>query len=200
MYYWRKLTEGQQKRILADRKEHQLPWHRPPHVDFQGAHTFIITAACLDHKHVIGASVARIGQFEVDLVAACAEAAQKLYGWSILPNHYHLLARTDRIKDLRRRLAQLHGRSSRSWNLEDDSVGRKVWYNYFDRDMKSDRHFWASLNYIHNNAVHHGYVEKWQDWPYTSAHEYLAEVGHDEAERVWHEFPVLNYGKGWDVF
>ena len=200
MYYWRKLTEHQQQHVLKDRREHLLPWHRPPHADFNDSCIFIITAACLNHEHVIGSSLARLGQFEADLIAACTNAAQKLYAWCVLANHYHVLVRTDQIKELRKQLAQLHGRTSRAWNVEDNSVGRKVWYNYFDRDMKSDRHFWASLNYIHNNPVHHRYVEKWQDWPYTSAHEYLAEVGHDEAERVWREYPVLDYGKGWDVY
>jgi putative transposase len=64
--------------------------------------------------------------------------------------------------------------------------------------MKSARHFWATLNYVLNNAVRHGYVERWQDWSYSNAVQYLAEVGHDEAERRWREYPVLDYGKDWD--
>ena len=64
--------------------------------------------------------------------------------------------------------------------------------------MRSDRHFWATLNYVHHNPVHHGYVEHWQDWPFSSAPEYLAEMGRAEAERLWLEYPVLDYGKGWD--
>lgn len=164
-----------------------LSWHRPPHANFNGSYTFIITAACLNRAQIIGLSPSRMSQFEADLVAACSEFTQTLYAWCVLANHYHILVRTDHINELRKNLAKLHGRTSRAWNLQDTSVGRKVWYNYFDRDIKSDRHFWASLNYIHNSAVHHGYVDKWQDWPHTSAHEYLAEVGHDEAALIWRE-------------
>jgi hypothetical protein len=29
-------------------------------------------------------------------------------------------------------MGKFHGRSSRQWNLEDDQVGRKVWYRSFD--------------------------------------------------------------------
>lgn len=200
MYYWRKLTKTQQQRILCDRKFYNLPWHRPPHSDFAGSFTFIITAACFEHRHIIGKSLKRIGDFERILLETCSKVCESIYAWCILPNHYHLLLRTSRIKELRTLLGQLHGRTSRLWNKEDDSLGRKVWYNYFDREMKSDRHYWASLNYVHNNGVHHGYVEHWQDWPYSSAHVYLEEVGRDEAARIWREYPVLDYGQGWDVY
>jgi putative transposase len=200
MYYWRKLTKPQQERILSDRKFYNLPWHRPPHIDFIGSFTFIITAACFEHRHVIGKSVKRIGEFEALLLDACGAARAKIYAWCILPNHYHLIVNTSRIKELRKLLGELHGRTSRLWNKEDDSIGRKVWYNYFDREMKSDRHYWASLNYVHNNAVHHGYVKHWQDWPYSSAHVYLEKVGREEAARIWRKFPVLDYGKDWDVY
>lgn len=200
MYYWRKLKPNQRERILADRKLRKLPWHRPPHVELEGSITFIITAACFEHHHIIGKSDLRIGEFEEMLLKACSTVSERVFAWCVLPNHYHLLVRTGRIKELRRALGQLHGRTSRQWNLEDNQMGRKVWYNYFDRDMKSDRHYWASLNYIHNNAVHHGYVEHWQDWPYSSAERYLTEVGRDEALRIWTEYPVLDYGKDWDVY
>ena len=43
-----------------------------------------------------------------------------------------------------------------------------------------------------------GYVERWTDWPFSSAADYLGAVGKEEAERRWREFPVLDYGKGWD--
>jgi putative transposase len=200
MYYWRQLTQVQQQRVLDQRKRQRLPWHRPPHRDFDGSYTFIITAACYEHEHIIGKTINRIGEFEAALIEACSTACQKVYAWCILLNHYHVLVRTQRIEELRKALARLHGRTARLWNQEDDRVGRKVWYNYFDRDMKSDRHHWATLNYIHNNAVHHGYVEKWQDWPYSSVHAYLEEVGRDEALAIWSEYPVLDYGKGWDVY
>ena len=75
----------------------------------------------------------------------------------------------------------------------------KVWFRCVERAMKSERHFFATLNYVHNNPVKHGYVERWQDWPYSSARDYLTSVGFDEAARIWHEYPVLDYGKDWDV-
>ncbi len=64
--------------------------------------------------------------------------------------------------------------------------------------MKSNAHYWATLNYVHHNPVKHGYVERWQDWPWSSARQYLEAIGHDEAQRMWKQYPIKEYGKGWD--
>jgi putative transposase len=157
------LSPNERYFVLTQRKGRELPWHSPPHLSFNGAYTFIITAACYEHIPIIGKTAERISGLEADLLGVCENLKAKVYAWCILPNHYHLLARTDDVKNLRVEIGKIHGRSARFWNLEDNSIGRKVWFNFFDRDMKSDRHFWSSMNYVNNNAVHHGYVENWQD-------------------------------------
>jgi len=64
--------------------------------------------------------------------------------------------------------------------------------------MRGERHFWATMNYIHHNAVRHGYVKQWQEWPYSSAHEFLNGLSCEEAKRLWRDYPLEDYGKGWD--
>ena len=66
--------------------------------------------------------------------------------------------------------------------------------------MRSDRHFFASLNYVHHNPVHHGYVEKWLDWPWSSAAEFINQNGREEAAKLWRDYPLLDYGKKWDIY
>jgi putative transposase len=41
-------------------------------------------------------------------------------------------------------------------------------------------------------------VTRWTDWPWSSAGEYLVAQGVDEAKRIWHEYPLKDYGDGWD--
>ena len=65
--------------------------------------------------------------------------------------------------------------------------------------MRSERHYFTTLNYIHNNPVKHGYVDKWGDWAYSSFHWYLENKGRDWLIELWREYPVLNYGDKWDV-
>ncbi len=76
--------------------------------------------------------------------------------------------------------------------------GRKVFFRVADRAMRSERHFLATLNYVHHNPVRHGYVARWTDWPWSSASEYFSRVGWSEAERRWREYPIGDYGRGWD--
>jgi len=60
-------------------------------------------------------------------------------------------------------------------------------------------HYHVLVNYIHNNPVKHGYVDNWQDWLWSSAAQFLERVGRERALQIWREFPVLDYGKKWDV-
>lgn len=137
----------------------------------------------------------------MDLLSLCSEFGAKLFAWCILPNHYHLLIQTNKIKEFQSvALGKFHGSTSFRWNAEDSSRGRKTWYRSFERPMKSNRHFWASLNYIHHNPVKHGYVSRWQNWVYSSAANYLESVGREKAMEIWRGFPILDYGKDWDDY
>jgi putative transposase len=200
MYDWRKMTEEERAEVLRIRKGRGLPRHSPPHLEFVGFVTFIITAACYEHAHIIGKTVERMAECEREILETCRKLNARVFAWCILPNHYHILVRTDDIKGLRKEIGQYHGRSARFWNVEDDAQGRKVWFNFFDREMKSNRHFWASINYIHHNAVKHGYVNKWQDWAFSSANNFLKKHGKEKALKIWNEYPILDYGKDWDIY
>ena len=165
---------------------------------FHGSRQFFITGTCYEHKHHIGLTHERMTNFEADLLTACEKFAASTYAWCILPNHYHVLVRSDNVEALRHELGLLHGRTAYNWNGEEKQRGRKVWFNCVDRAIKSHRHFWATVNYIHHNPVKHGYVDSWQDWLWSSAAQFLERVGRERALQIWREFPILDYGKKWD--
>jgi putative transposase len=197
-YRWRQLTPDQRTELLVRRKENGYPWHSPPHRPNFGQLQFHVTAACFEHRHYIGHSAERMDGFARDLLEVFASHANQTFAWSVLPNHYHALVEAPDILGLLRELGQLHGRTSHAWNGAENSRGRKVFFRAVERAMRSDRHYWATLNYVHHNPVHHGYVERWTDWPWSSAEEYLSQTGADEAKRIWQEYPLGDYGKGWD--
>ena len=64
--------------------------------------------------------------------------------------------------------------------------------------MKSNRHLWATLHYVFHNPVKHGFASTWDEWPYSSLHSWLAT--HDKTEIEWlkSQFPIDDYGRGWD--
>jgi putative transposase len=196
-YVWRKLALAQRSGLLAWRKQRSFPWHSPPHaLDAQG--TCHLTAACLGHAPHIGQSPDRMAGFCGMLLAAVAPVTTAIHAWCVLPNHYHLLASAPDLRSVIWALGKLHGRTSFQWNQDDQARARQVWHAAADRFMRGDRHFWATVNYIHHNPVRHGYVTRWQDWPYSSVHEFLGNFSRDEASRIWREYPLGNYGRGWD--
>ena len=95
---------------------------------------------------------------------------------------------------------RLHGATSRQWNLEDNQVGRKVWYKFNDRMIRSEGHYFTTVNYIHYNPVRHGYTKRMDDWQWSSFHWYLEEKGRDWLVEIWKKYPLKNYGDKWDVF
>ena len=199
MYEWRKMSDEEKAKTLKERKARKVSWHAPPRWEYEGQVRFILTAACYEHKPIISYSRSRMAECEAEILEACNELQATVYAWCVLPNHYYLLIQTDKIKELQIQLGKFHGSSSFRWNNEENLRGRKVWYRSFERQMKSNRHFWASLNYVHNNPVHHGCVQKWQDWEFSSANRFLERFGREKTTEIWREYPTLDYGKDWDV-
>ncbi len=198
MYDWRRMTADERRQALETCRARKLPWHSPPHLDLEGTRRYLVSAVVTNMPTLSAEATSEMTECEDEVVAICHNFCESLYAWCILPNHYHVLVKTDQIRELRRALGQFHGRSSFKWNNEDRSRGRKVWHNCFERPIKTARHFWATLNYIHHNPVHHGYVDRWQDWPWSSAPGFLETVGYARALELWLQYPVLDYGRKWD--
>jgi putative transposase len=158
----------------------------------------LITGTCYEHAHFLDSSE-RLSWFESELLNHIQKQSVPCAAWVILSNHYHILVRIDDIKRFTQQIGQLHGRTSFQMNREDETSGRKVWFRCQDRCMRSEAHFYTTINYIHNNPVKHGHVEKWSDWAYSSFHWYLEHKGRDWLLDLWRQYPVLNYGDKWDI-
>ncbi|MBM4043097.1 MAG: hypothetical protein FJ290_31795 [Planctomycetes bacterium] len=191
------MTAAERRAALAARKACRHPWHGPPHEDY-GEGSYHLTAACYEHEHFIGHTPERMARFEADLLDLLHAHSKTVWAWCVLPNHYHALTETGEIKTLLAALGMLHGRSSFQWNGQENTRGRQVWHRCEERAIRSERHFWATMNYVHHNPVHHGYVKRWEEWPYASARDFIQWVGREEAKRIWRAYPLLDYGKGWD--
>jgi putative transposase len=196
-YRWRLLTDDQKADLLAWRKVQHYPWHSPKH---RVGYTleYHLTAACYEHRPHIGYSLERMQRFCETLLETLRQGESEVHAWCVLPNHYHALVFSPNILFTLAALGQMHGRSSHNWNMEEELRGRKVWYRCVERNMRNERHRWATVNYIHHNPVHHGYVKHWQDWPFGSAQEFLEQMGREKVKQIWQTYPILDYGKGWD--
>ncbi|MDB6029007.1 MAG: Transposase [Verrucomicrobiales bacterium] len=197
-YIWRDLTPIQREELLVWRKDNARPWHAPPHRPNYGHLHFLISAACYEHAPHIGHSLQRMDSFSATLLELFREHTTRTVAWCVMPNHYHALVEAPNILKLLYELGRFHGRTSRAWNGEENTRGRQIFHGAVERFMRSERHFFATVNYVHNNPVHHGYARLWTEWQWSSATDYLEQMGRTEAERVWKEYPVRDYGKTWD--
>jgi putative transposase len=196
-YRWRRLTPADRESVLSERRTQQRPWHSPHHVA-SASGLYLLTAACYEHAPIIGHSLERMSEFSSSLLKVCENNGTRTYSWVVLPNHYHVLLSTTDVHSLLRSLGQFHGRTSFAWNGEDNKRGRQIWCRAAETGIRSERHFWATHLYVLNNPVKHRYVPRWQEWPFSSAAEWLGEIGRERAVAMWREFPIDDYGADWD--
>lgn len=195
MYRYRKLTPQQKALLVQQRLENGYPPHSPPHT-VENQAFYLITAACYEHKNRLNTSIRR--QQILDLLFEyLINESIGIVAWVILPNHYHLLTTTVDFKVLSKILRLIHGKLAYQWNQEDKRLG-KVWCSYSDRAIRSERHYYATLNYIHYNPVKHGWVNYPDDWAESSLDWYLHNKGEDWLNNCWIEYPIKDYGKDWD--
>ncbi|MGC9394496.1 MAG: REP-associated tyrosine transposase [Anaerolineae bacterium] len=89
--------------------------------------------------------------------------------WVVMPNHVHTLIETFEGYPL---FDVIHSWKSYTAKQANQILGRAghFWYrDYFDRYIRDERHFWATVNYIHHNPVKAGLVKDPADWPFSSA-------------------------------
>jgi putative transposase len=198
MYQYRKMTDEERARVLAARKSLRRPWHAPPHFE-QTKGVYMISAACYEHRAIMATGTRRT-EWEAEMIDGLGLEQPDdvdIRAWVVLPNHYRLLIEGD-LRVFARAMARLHNGAATRWNREDQTPGRKVWHRFSDRIIRSERHYYASLNYIHANPVKHGHALLAGDWAWSSLPLYLELLGRERLAEWWRRYPVGEYGKGWD--
>lgn len=99
-------------------------------------------------------------------------------GYVIMPSHFHGLFGFKGIENLSNFMHCFKGITSKKIKglnlVELNSNDFKLWKPRFDDlIIKSSKQFKIKMEYIHNNPVRGGLVKKAEDWPYSSASEWL---------------------------
>ncbi|MBI3097751.1 MAG: transposase [Planctomycetes bacterium] len=177
MYAYRRMTPDERKAVVEERRRLGRPWHSPPHWGGE-AGTYIVSAACYEHRQRL-TTPSRLTAFSDALIRRTLGGSEvEVFAWIVLPSHYHVLLRVD-LSPLRRRIGRLHNGTSTQWNREDEEPGRTVWHGFSDRKIRSEGHYYATINYIHTNAVKHGFARRADEWPWSSFQDYLTAYGRD---------------------
>ncbi len=196
-YRYRELTPEEREEVLRQRRGRGYPLHAPPH-PFRQAGYYLVTAANFEHAPIMSTPERRT-DFETRLLAAMQAIQADTVGWVVLPNHYHILVGVPSLDLVSTALKQLHGVTSREWNLSDGRIGqRRVWYKFADRLIRNEAHHFRALNYIHYNPVKHGYLDEPYNWPWSSIHNYCDTQGREALRQMWKTYPPGDFGAGWD--
>jgi len=196
-YEYRKMTPEEREEVLRYRRECGYPPHAPPHL-LRETGWYFLTAANYEHVAIMAAPE-RCTDFEAHLLTALGSIQAEVFGWVILPNHYHIVVGVESLDQVSAVLRQLHGSTARERNLADHLTEvRRVWYKFTDRMIRNDLHFYRALNYIHFNPVKHHYVDDPYDWPWSSLHNYLEAQGREWLHEKWRAYLPDTFGKGWD--
>lgn len=196
MYDYRKMSPEERRQVLQERRARGFPLHAPPH--FHGiAGEYLITAACYEHRPIFE-HPDDLSWLADQVLRALASAGLPHPAWVFLPNHYHILLETEDLRIVSEVLRLLHSRVATAINSRHRQRGRQVWYRFTDRLIRSERHHWVTVNYLHFNPVKHGYVDQMEDWPWSSVHDYIEEHGQQWLARTWSAYPIRDFGKGWD--
>ena len=139
----------------------------------------------------------------VDSLRYLSENGVTIYAWVLMENHLHLVAQGARLdKDI----MVFKSYTARQITALLEKSGEKEWLRQFascqDRQRKERQyqlwqigshpvciHGWDMMRsraeYVHNNPVRRGYVDKAEDWRYSSARDYAGGKGLLKVCREW---------------
>ena len=146
--------------------------HAPIHcLDQTGA--YIVTAATYQKAHYFR-SVALIDFLQENLFTLAKHYDWQLQAWAIFSNHYHFVALSPlNPSSLRGMISHLHSISAQEANQQDNAAGRKVWFQYWDKQLTFQRSYLARLKYVHENAVHHKLVANAEDYRWSTSYTFI---------------------------
>ena len=160
------------------RQQRGFPLHEPPHMrKVEG--WYLITAACYQHRPIFD-NTDDLTWLTNEMLSALTD--KKAHDLDVVSKF----------------LRKQHSRIATSINGRQKQHGRRVWYRFSDRLIRSERHYCATVNYVHFNPVKHGYVKHPDEWSWSSMYDYLAAHGSEWLGETIRKFPLGNYGKGWD--
>jgi len=162
--------------------------HAPPHRLFERGAYFV--TASTHRKALVFHGAERLALLQAELLSALQEHGWRPQAWAVFPNHYHVVAFSpEDPRTLTAALAKTHGQTAAEANRRDGTPGRQVWFQFRDTALTFRQSYFARLRYTHENAVHHGVVQRATEYPWCSAG-WLAQHADPAFQRVLASFRI----------
>jgi putative transposase len=109
----------------------------------------------------------------LDLMAeVLSRFSWKCLAYCLMPNHYHLVVRTQGA-DLSRGMRQLNGVYAQRFNARHDRVGHVFQGRFGATLIQADEHLLQAIRYVVLNPLRAGLVSRPEEWPWSSQRELL---------------------------
>ena len=142
-------------------------------------------------------------QILLDSLRFLQKEGLKVHAWVVLENHMHLVVSSP---DIERHVARFKSFTAKQLLMHLDKRGASAIMDqlkFYKKAHKVDRgmQFWQEgvhpewissdvmmhqkIDYIHMNPVKRGYVDEAEQWRYSSARDYVGEMGLLPVDKVW---------------
>jgi putative transposase len=160
--------------------------HTPAHWFVPNA-IYMVTGAVLYKQHLLDTDE-KLANFCETLMEHAKISGWTLEAWFVMRNHYHFVARSpENAQSLKSLIQAIHSINAKFVNRIDGTPGRKVWYNYWDSCIQSQRSYQARLNYVIMNPVKHELVQHPAEYWFSSYHWFYENAEPDFRQSVMAE-------------
>ncbi|MBT3315862.1 MAG: hypothetical protein HN390_14740 [Anaerolineae bacterium] len=170
---WRFLTPLKGSTKMLKNGVYREAKNNPPHL-FVDDSLYMFTASTYKQQPYL-----RTDERKLDWINAFLKASEiyqwEVLAWVVLDNHYHTMLRSPKnTLNMDKFIGSYHKFTARKWNREDQLLGRKIWWNYWDTCIRSENDYWARLSYIFSNPVKHGLVDEPEDYLFSNYKDFLS--------------------------
>ncbi len=165
--------------------------HYPPHYYFDNK-IYFITARTINGEKVLNTEEKKNIVKKI-MIEAGNKFKIDFYAWIILDNHYHILINVLKGDSISHFIKTVNGKSAFLLNRMDKIKKRKIWFNYFDTCIRSEKDFWMRFNYIHHNSVKHNYAKRMDDYLFSSYNSWLKRKGGEWMNNVFEKYPIIDF-------
>ena len=147
--------------------------HTPAHLFLANA-IYMITGATYK-KLSIMKTEARKSEWSSSFIIASEVYGWDVVAWVVLDNHYHVIVKAPEHSagNLPKYVGSFHKFTARRWNDEDNAIGRKVWWNYWDTCVRSEQDFINRLKYVYWNPIKHGIADRPDEYMHSNYSAFL---------------------------
>ncbi len=109
----------------------------------------------------------------------------EIWAYCLMPTHFHFLVKVKEGFDttyIEKQMGLLQMSYTKAINKRHNRHG-SLWQQRFRRVLQRENHWiMRTLCYIHHNPIHHNYTKEYNEWQYSSYHDYIA---NDESPYPW---------------